>query len=954
MGRVEKNKIKEKTKNRKVRRFFGKFFKFLFLMFLTFFLIAMMTVGVLVVKFKPMAVDIWNSANEKVASINEGTFKDKTETMIYDTNGKLIKEVAVNDYFYIENEKISQPIKDAVIAIEDVRFLEHQGFDFKAISRAFFELVKNNGHITQGGSTITQQLVKVQMLSLEKSYNRKIEEIIISTKLEKLYSKEEILEFYLNNINYGNGAYGIETASRTYFNKPSNELTLSEVAFLTAIPNNPSVYNPVRNMDNTLERRNLILSQMKTYGFIKEEDYQQALAQEIVLNMPKKEHEPDTYEVSFAISSATKILMENEGFKFKYWFDTDAERDKYWEEYNDLFLQLNKKIRNGGYKIYTTIDMAKQAELQKSINNKLAGYKGKNKETGLYNLQSSGVMMDNETGDVLAIVGGREQSDIANTFNRAYLSYRQPGSTIKPIVAYTPAFEKGKLASSVMVDKPIKNGPQNVDSRFRGNVTLRKAVEQSYNTIPFQLLINYGAKNMVSYLSKLEFSNLVPEDANPIVAVGGFTYGTNTLEMAGAYSTIARNGEYIKPTGIKKMIDVTNTVIYENKHKKKRVFDAGSAYLMTDVLKGVITNGTGKGSAIPNIATAGKTGTTNDYKDVWFAGYTPYYTTVVWVGEDIPKRLTDTELAKEIWTDFMLKSHKGLKEKDFKMPDRISYMYVHPRTGEVDKKDGRGWWRLELVPEIYYELQEKRKAEARAKAERDRKEAERQRLEKIKQALEEAGITQEEEDKRELNAETYLSYLEEAHLYSEYDYESVYSLMNETMLAIESVVLEEPKKGFMKRYNKEATRIEKERYVLENPVKEEEPIVEEKPIEPQLPPITDNPNNKNSNNGNNSNTSNTGNTNNNGNNNNNGNTNSGNSNNGKPNDNNTKPPKPNPNPNPETPEKPTTPENPNETDNPEVPGNSGEIGEIEIPENEEKPSETESEQSQNKRMDIEP
>ncbi|PLS18836.1 penicillin-binding protein [Bacillus sp. M6-12] len=846
--RRERREERKKEKKQKKKSKLQKFVKGVTLTFCTVSLIGVIGASAMVIKYKPIATDIWNDANHKVASINEGTFKNKTETVIYDNKGKVIKEVASHDYYYIEGKDIKADIKDAVIAVEDVRYLEHNGFDVKAIGRAVFELIKNKGEITQGGSTITQQLVKVQFLSLEKVYSRKIEEILIAMKLEEKYSKEDILEFYLNNINYGNGAYGIETASKTYFNKPSKDLTISEIALLTSIPNNPTVYNPVRNMDNTLKRRDMILSEMKENGFITDVEYQEAIAQKIVLNMPEKKYQPETYEVSYALSSATKILMENEGFQFKYWFDSKEERNKYWENYNDVFLQLNKKIRNGGYQIHTTIDMQKQAQLQETVNKNLSGFTAKDSESGLYKMQGAGAVIDNETGDLVAIVGGRTQNDVANTFNRAFLAYRQPGSAIKPLVAYTPAFEKGKLASSIMTDKKVKDGPSNWDNSYHGSMTLRKAVEQSWNTIPFQLLNQYGSKEMVSYLSELEFSNLVPEDANPIVAIGGFTYGATPLEMTAGYSTLARNGEYIKPTGIKKIVDFTNTTLYENKHKKKRVYDSGASYLMTDVLKGVMTRGTAKQYALNNQVSAGKTGTTNSNKDAWMAGYTPYYTTVIWTGYDTPQALSNTNLSKEIWKDFMNTIHKGLKKKDFKQPDRISYMFVNPNTGEVNKQDGKGWWRQELVPEIYWELQEKRKEEARLKAERDRKEAERQRLEAIKQALEDAGITQEEETQLEYEADSILASLEDARIYSEYDYEYVYGVMNEAKMAIERVALKEPRDKLYSRYNKEVNRIEAERYDVEHPVviepePEPEPILPEVPVEEVVIPEQTNPTN---------------------------------------------------------------------------------------------------------------
>lgn len=847
--RREQEKQKTKKKKNKFFVFLKGFLKFLFVCFLTLILVGVLAMGLIAFKLKPITEELWNNANEKVSLINEGTFKDKVETVIYDNKGTVIREVAVHDYYYIEDKDIKPEIKEAVIAIEDARYLEHKGYDVKGIARAFADIVKNNGEITQGGSTITQQLVKLQFLSLEKSYKRKIEEIFIATKIENQYSKEEILEFYLNNINYGNGAYGIETASRTYFSKPSKELTISEIAFLTAIPNNPSVYNPVRNMENTLKRRNIVLSEMKEVGFINEKELNQALKEVITLKMAKKKLEPETYEVSYVLSSATKILMEKEGFKFKYWFETEAERSEYQAEYSDLFTQLNQKIRNGGYSIYSTIDMDKQKMFQESMNKGLSDFTAKDAKSGLYKTQGAGALIDNNTGDLLAIIGGRTQDDVANTYNRAFLSYRQPGSSIKPLVAYTPAFERGMLASTIMNDTQIKNGPNNWDKRFHGKMTLRKATEMSWNTIPYQIMNRLGAKDLAMYLAEMEFSGLTPQDANAIIAVGGFTYGTTPLEMTAGYATLARNGAYVKPTGISKIVDFTNTTLYENERKSKRIYDKGSAYLMTDVLKGVVSNRSALayGYGVDGFETAGKTGTTNGNRDKWYGGYTPHYTAVVWVGNDMPANIPG-EYPQKIWKDFMQKVHKGVKPKKFDIPtDRISYMFVNPNTGEVSKQDGRGWWRQELVPEIYWELQEKRKADAKAKAERDKREKEKQRLEEIKRLLDDAGITQEEEEKLERKAEEALRALADAHIYSTYDYEYVYGALNEAKSAIEAVVLPIPRGTLYARYNVEAKRIELERKALEKPPEPERETETQKPdttvedIAPELKEQNPNP-----------------------------------------------------------------------------------------------------------------
>jgi penicillin-binding protein 1A len=352
----------------------------------------------------------------------------------------------------------------------------------------------------------------------------------------------------------------------------------------------------------------------------------------------------------------------------------------------------------------------------------------------------------------------------------------------------------------------------------------------------------------------MKFTNIVPEDNSAVIAIGGFTYGTSTLEMASAYSTLANNGEYIQPTGIQKIVDVTNTVLYENEHEKKRVYDSGSAYLMTDVLKGVSTKsyGTGKGYGLSDMTVAVKTGTTNNNKDVWMAGYTPFYTTVVWVGEDIPKSLSNTKKAKEIWNDYMEKIHKGIKDQDFIKPARISYMYINPNTGEVDKHDNHGWWKKELVPEIYFELQQNKKAEAKQtkeipKTETKKEQAEEPRVKEKRKELESNGVTKEESN-LEKNASNALADLERAVIREQSDIAYVENLKVTVKEAIENVKLPTVRENLYTRYNKQVNRLKAEQNKIENPipvivpqpkeekVKEEKPK-EEKPTEPVTKPI---------------------------------------------------------------------------------------------------------------------
>ena len=846
----ERYKKLQKDVKRKKRR---KVFKWIFIVSMFLFILVGGIGGTYgYFKLKPIYEEYQATAKSKIDSINAGTFKDKSKTIIFDADNKKIGEVALHDYYYITHDDISKTIKDAVISIEDIRYYEHPGYDLKAIARAGVQLVLNKGEITQGGSTITQQLVKLQFLTLEQSYERKFTEIMIAARLTDKFTKDEILEFYLNNINYGNGAYGIESASRIYFSKPSKDLTLSEVAFLTGVPNNPSVYNPVTNFDNAMKRRNLILDQMYKYGKIDFVSYKKAYFEEVKLKMKKRVVPKESYQMSFAISSATKELMKASGFEFMYSFKDDEERSEYEARYDELFVDMNTKIRNGGYRIYTTLNSEHQKMLQQSVDKELA-FSGEKTKDGLLSLQGSAVSIDNETGDVLAIVGGRSQEGNVNTFNRAFLSYRQPGSTIKPLLSYVPAFERGYLDTSYMVDEKLKNGPRNSNGRYLGRMTMRRAVEISNNIIPWKLVNMFGIEETLDYLTEMKFNAIVPSDRNLAVSIGGFTYGTNVLEMASAYSTVARNGEFIEPTGLRKIVDVTDTVVYENQQGKVQVYDSGASYLMTDVLKGVLKDpdGTGYGMELKNSVAAAKSGTTNDSKDVWFVGYSPYITTAVWVGHDTPRSMPGVygiTYPGPIWKDYMDKAHKGLKKKEFVKPDTISYAYVNPNNGRVSREAKPGW-RKQLVPDIHFKIQEekdriaeKKRLEALRKAEEARKKAEaeeKERLRKLEEARQKArkeelakyDLTEVEVDVLYDEAVRQIGSLQnlrvvDKELIAEYD-----RIKTNARNAIGRVKMADETRELTGLFNTQIDRLDREVYLLLNPPKPKPKPVEEKPVE---------------------------------------------------------------------------------------------------------------------------
>ena len=368
--------------------------------------------------------------------------------------------------------------------------------------------------------------------------------------------------------------------------------------------------------------------------------------------------------------------MEKEDFAFQYTFDNKKDYETYHEKYSEEYSKKCGEIRSGGYKLYTSIDMTKQKKLQKSVDQGLAYSKERNKESGKYALQGAAVCVDNDTNYVVAIVGGRGTKD---AYNRAYLSARQSGSSIKPLIDYTPGFESGVYSPSTLVnDHAIENGPKNAGGGYRGNIRIREAVERSINTIAWQVLETITPKYGMSFLDKMQFHNLsYVDNDNLSLALGGFTEGVRVVDMAKGYATLANGGSYSDRTCIKKIEHVSDGVVYKNADDKKQVYSEDAAWMMTDVLKGVLNQPYGTGHSVKldgkQIA-AGKTGTTNSGKDVWFCGYTKYYTTVVWAGYDTPRAMpgaSGASITGKIWKDYMDKVHKNREPIDFSAPETI-------------------------------------------------------------------------------------------------------------------------------------------------------------------------------------------------------------------------------------------------------------------------------------------
>lgn len=608
-----------------------------------------------------------------VSHSSKDTFRKSQTSIAYDINGKTLSVLkGEKDAYYIEYEDIPIYVKQAIISTEDKRFYKHNGIDYRGIMRAAVAMIQD-GEVTQGGSTITQQLARTVFLSNERTWERKIEEMYIAVELEKKYSKEEILEFYLNNVYFANGYYGIEAAAQGYFGTDVSHLSLSQMIYLCAIPNNPTLYNPLTHADKTQARRDRILKSMLEDQVISESSYQTAVAEQIKTTEP--EEIKNNYAETYTYYCATRALMELEGFEFQTVFSDDEEKTAYDREYQSLYDACNKKLFTGGYRIYTSLDLDAQSQLQASVDEVLAGF-GEKSDEGIYELQGAAVCIDNTTGMVRAIIGGRSQDDVEGyTLNRAFQSFRQPGSAIKPLIVYTPALERGYTPDTTVVDEPIADGPVNGDGTYSGAMSLRQAVARSKNTIAWKIFEELTPEVGISYLEAMGFSNLDANDKRLPASIGGFTNGVSPLEMAKGYATIKNDGGYRNPTCIMKITDADGEVIYQADQTASVIYKENACRQMTDMLQTVITSGTGRGYSLGMMPCAGKTGTTNDNKDGWFVGYTPYYTTSVWVGYDIPKEvpgLGGGTYPGKIWHSFMSWLHDGLEPVDF----------IHPMTQE--------------------------------------------------------------------------------------------------------------------------------------------------------------------------------------------------------------------------------------------------------------------------------
>ncbi len=592
-----------------------------------------------------------------------------TPTEIYSDTGELIIVLANREE--VKLSQVSQHFIHAILAMEDAEFYQHHGLNKKGLLRAFFNhfiRFRRSG----GGSSITQQLAKNLYFSFERSWGRKVKEILLAVQMEQHYSKEDILEAYCNQIDFGSNAFGIEQASQTYFAKHADELTLPEAAFLANIPRWPSHYNPYLNFDIAKERQQLVLNRMFKAKFITKEELEGALS--TPLNLKRLN------------------LFWGKG---SYYIDNVK---------NIVEKMYSKEVLSyGGLKIYTTLDTRLQNFAQEAVQQGLAeldrrlGKKdyelASDEEKQLY-IQTALVAMDPKNGKVKAMVGGRDFA--VSPFNRAISNNRLPGSSFKPFV-YLAAIDRGNYTpATVVVDSAVtfkfdnqQWSPPNFDKKYRGPITLKTALTNSINVVTAKIMNDIRPETVIHYAQLMGITS--PLGANLSLALG--TSGVSPLEMCRAFCPFANGGISREPLTIKYIEDHQGNVLREFSSHSAQVVDPQSIYLVLDMLRAVVQEGTAKSLQAWgfNRPAAGKTGTTNDARDLWFIGFTPELVTAVWVGYDDNRPVEDARqmeltgggAAIPIWVRFMKNSLQNERYREFPIPEGIIFEYVDPTTGEI-------------------------------------------------------------------------------------------------------------------------------------------------------------------------------------------------------------------------------------------------------------------------------
>ena len=559
-------------------------------------------------------------------------------SLVYDSDGNEIATIhAAENRMPVKLDQVPKNLQDAFVAVEDNRFYDHIGVDPRGIARAIWANLRGRT-VSEGGSTITQQLAKNAYLTQDRTLKRKIQEVFLALRLEHQYTKSEILELYLNQIYFGQGAYGVQAAARTYFGKDVEDLTLNECAMLAGIPKSPNYYSPLNNLQAAQERKATVLDQMVKYGYLDSATAEKTKQEKPDLVKPDPAKD-DKGEASYFVDYVTQKLIDKYG--------ADA-------------------VYKDGLQVYTTIDMDMQRAAEKAMKGLPSGRKDSN---GVVQPQGALVALDPHTGYVKAMVGGRG----TDQFNRATMAERQPGSAFKPFV-FAAALENKFSPSTVINDSPIKIGdwePQNDEHTFSGPVTMRQVAQHSMNVPTVKIAQKLGIEKVLYYAQEMGISTLVMDgphnDKNLASALGGLTKGVTPLELTSAYGTFANKGVHVDPVVIVKVLDRNGKVIDEANPEQHNVISESSAADLTSMLQDVIRAGTGRRASIGRPA-AGKTGTTSDYHDAWFVGYTPDLVASVWIGNDDNTSLGGIyggTVPATIWKDFMTEALKGTPAKDF-------------------------------------------------------------------------------------------------------------------------------------------------------------------------------------------------------------------------------------------------------------------------------------------------
>lgn len=662
------------------RRVFGTIGKVLGTMLLVFFLTALVFTCL-------FALYVKNDLSQQVDFSIEGFSLDQTSVIYYE-DPKTGQDVVLQKLYgganrtWVKYEDMPKNLIHACIAIEDKRFIDHQGVDWLTTMRACVGMFFGNG--TAGGSTITQQLIKNITGNKEITVRRKLVEIFTALEFEKEHTKDEIMELYLNIIALGENCSGVQSASQVYFGKNVEELDLAECASLIGITNNPSIYDPYINPEKNKERQEVILYQMLDQGYINQQQYDEAVAEELVFRNTSGESHTDGSEEYYSyfedqvIRDVVGDLCEKTGY-----------------EYDIVY----KMVMTGGYSIYSTYNPNVQAAVDAVYEN-LSNVPN---TASSQQLQSAIVVCDNKTGDVIAMAGGVGEKEGSLTWNRATQSYLSPGSTIKPVSVYAPALELGLISpASVYDDTPYSftdssYWPKNSDSTYRGLVTINEAMCQSLNTVPVKLVAEMTPEYCYTFAKdKMGLSTLVSDyvnskgevlsDANLApMAMGGLTNGVTVRAMAAAYTTFANEGVYREARTYTKVVDAGGNVVLDNTQSSHVAMKDMTAWYINDMLENTVAYGTGTAAQLSGMTVAGKTGTTTNDFDRWFAGYTPYYTAVVWCGYDDPEEivLTDssTNPAIVLWKQVMQTVHEGLADKQFARPTNVIECTVCSESG---------------------------------------------------------------------------------------------------------------------------------------------------------------------------------------------------------------------------------------------------------------------------------